>query len=96
MRDPIRGVLGSPRNPPISNNIFKISHAGVPGDPYTPLGFPTARRVLEGVLRCAEMCWDLAGLLKAPLGNSIIRTAGHSSSAPQLIQDEAGESQVYI
>eukprot|EP01047_Picozoa_sp_COSAG01_P069248 COSAG01_NODE_10192_length_2225_cov_5.393227_2_plen_88_part_00 len=40
--DPIRGVLGSPRNPPISNNIFKISHGGgVPGDPYTPLGFPT-------------------------------------------------------
>jgi hypothetical protein len=34
-------VLGSPRNPPISNNIFKISHAGVLGDPYTPLGFPT-------------------------------------------------------
>ena len=26
--DPIRGVLGSPRNPPISNNIFKISHGG--------------------------------------------------------------------
>jgi hypothetical protein len=40
--DPIRGVLGSPTNPPISNNIFKISHGGgVPGDPYTPLGFPT-------------------------------------------------------
>ena len=29
--DPIRGVLGSPRNPPISNNIFKISHGGGSG-----------------------------------------------------------------
>ena len=55
------------------------------GAPNTLLGTPTARRVLEGVLGCAETSLGCAGLLKAPLGNSIIRTAG---TADQLIQDE--------
>eukprot|EP01047_Picozoa_sp_COSAG01_P021061 COSAG01_NODE_1210_length_11227_cov_46.803019_5_plen_145_part_00 len=31
------------------------------GAPNTLLGTPTARRVLEGVLGCAGVCWDLAG-----------------------------------
>jgi hypothetical protein len=40
--DPIRGLLGSPRNPPISNNIYIYIYI------YIYIGFPTLSSPFKG------------------------------------------------